>query len=187
MLGVAGLMVGASFAAVPLYKVFCQVTGFNGTPQLGGPAAPGAPAGERGVTVRFAAATAPNLPWRFVPQQNSMPLKPGDQGMAFYEAENRADTPVQGIAVYNVTPEVMGTYFHKTACFCFDAQTLQPGQKVDMPVTFWVDPAMFEDPNTRDIRSVTLSYTFFRTLEDAQKAGVLASAGPHVGRLGATP
>ena len=187
-LGAAAAMVGVSFAAVPLYTLFCQVTGYNGTPRIGGPAAPGAPQGERGITVRFDAQTHPGLPWRFEAAQRSMALKPGEQGLAFYEAENRAATPVEGIALYNVTPEVIGPYFHKTACFCFDAQTLQPGQKVEMPVTFWVDPAMLQDPNTRDIRTVTLSYTFFRTLEDAQRAGALAHAGPHVGKAAsATP
>ncbi|SHI40549.1 cytochrome c oxidase assembly protein subunit 11 [Roseomonas rosea] len=176
---VAG-MVGLSFAAVPLYDMFCRMTGYNGTVQTGGPAAPGAV--ERQVTVRFAATTHPSLPWRFEAAQNAMPVHLGEQGLAFYRAANPAAVPVEGVATYNVTPEVVGKYFHKTACFCFDAQTLQPGQSVEMPVSFWVDPAMAQDPNTRDIRTITLNYTFFRTLADAEKAGVLASAGPHVGR-----
>lgn len=176
---VAG-MVGLSFAAVPLYDMFCRMTGYNGTVQTGGPAAPGAV--ERQVTVRFAATTHPSLPWRFEAAQNAMPVHLGEQGLAFYRAANPAAVPVEGVATYNVTPEVVGKYFHKTACFCFDAQTLQPGQSVEMPVSFWVDPAMAQDPNTRDIRTITLNYTFFRTLADAERAGVLASAGPHVGR-----
>ncbi|HEY8611969.1 MAG TPA: cytochrome c oxidase assembly protein [Roseomonas sp.] len=178
-------MVGLSFAAVPLYDMFCRMTGFNGTVQTGGPDAPGAVASQ--VTVRFAATTHPSLPWRFEAAQNSMPVHLGEQGLAFYRAANQASGPVEGVATYNVTPEVVGKYFHKTACFCFDAQTLQPGQSVEMPVSFWVDPAMAQDPNTRDIRTITLNYTFFRTLADAERAGVLASAGPHVGRAAAPP
>jgi cytochrome c oxidase assembly protein subunit 11 len=179
---VAG-MVGLSFAAVPLYAAFCRVTGYNGTVQEG-LAAPGAT--ERQITVRFAANTHPGLPWRFEAAQNAMPVHLGEQGLAFYRAANEANRPVEGVATYNVTPEVVGKYFNKTACFCFDAQTLQAGQSVEMPVSFWVDPAIAQDPNTRDIRTITLSYTFFRTLADAERSGALASAGPHVGRA-ATP
>jgi cytochrome c oxidase assembly protein subunit 11 len=175
-------MVGLSFAAVPLYDLFCRVTGYNGTVQRG-LAAPGAT--ERTVTVRFAAQTDRNLPWRFQAEQPAMTVRLGEEGLAFYSAANRSDTPVTGVAVYNVTPEKVGRYFHKVACFCFDEQTLTPGQRVDLPVAFWVDPRLAEDPNTRDVTTITLSYTFYRTLEDAQRAGALASAGPHVGRAGA--
>jgi cytochrome c oxidase assembly protein subunit 11 len=179
--GVAG-MVGLSFAAVPLYDLFCRVTGYNGTTQRG-LAAPGAT--DRTITVRFAATTHPNLPWRFQAEQPQMTVRLGEEGLAFYSAANRAETPVTGISVYNVTPEKVGRYFHKVACFCFDEQTLTPGQRVDMPVSFWVDPRIAEDPNTRDVTTITLHYSFFRTLEDAQRAGAMASAGPHVGRAGA--
>ncbi len=175
-------MVGLSFAAVPLYDLFCRVTGYGGTPQIG-QAAPGAT--DRTITVRFAAQTDRSLPWRFQAEQTSMTVRLGEEGLAFYTAANRADTPVTGVSVYNVTPEKVGRYFHKVACFCFDEQTLTPGQRVDMPVSFWVDPRIAEDPNTRDITTITLSYTFYRTLEDAQRAGALANAGPHVGRAGA--
>ena len=178
--GVVGLMVGVSFAAVPLYEVFCRVTGYNGTPQVGAerPQAEG----EALVTVRFNANTQPNLPWRFEPAQHSVQLHVGEEAMGFYHAHNLSDGPVTGIATYNVTPEVVGKYFHKTACFCFDEQTLTAGQSVDMPLSFWVDPKIAEDPNTRGIRTITLSYTFFRTIADAERAGALANAGPHVGR-----
>ncbi len=172
-------MVGLSFAAVPLYDLFCRVTGYGGTPQIG-QAAPGAT--DRIITVRFAATTQPNLPWRFQAEQSAMTVRLGEEGLAFYSAANRAETPVTGVSVYNVTPEKVGRYFHKVACFCFDEQTLAPGQRVDMPVTFWVDPRIAEDPNTRDITTITLHYSFFRTMEDAQRAGAVASAGPHVGR-----
>lgn len=179
---VAAGMVGLSFAAVPLYDLFCRVTGYNGTVQRG-LAAPGAT--DRTITVRFAAQTDRNLPWRFQAEQASMNVRLGEEGLAFYTAANRAETPVTGVSVYNVTPEKVGRYFHKVACFCFDEQTLTPGQRVDMPVSFWVDPRIAEDPNTRDVTTITLSYTFYRTIEDAQRAGALASAGPHVGRAGA--
>lgn len=177
--GVVVGMVGLSFAAVPLYDLFCRVTGFNGTPQIGG-VAPGA--GDQTVTVRFNANTHPSLPWRFEPTQPSVQLRVGEEGMGFYQARNLSDRPATGVSTYNVTPEVVGRYFHKVACFCFEEQTLEPGQQADMPLAFWVDPRIADDPNTRDIRTITVSYTFFRSLADAERAGALANAGPHVGR-----
>jgi cytochrome c oxidase assembly protein subunit 11 len=173
-------MLGLSFAAVPLYRLFCQVTGYGGTPTVGG-TAPGQ-VGEAEVTVRFAATTHPGLPWRFEPAQPSTRLHVGEEGLAFYAAHNLSDRPVTGIAVYNVTPEKVGRYFHKTACFCFEEQTLAPGQQVDMPLSFWVDPRLAKDPNTREVRTITVHYSFFRSLSDAERAGALASAGEHVGR-----
>jgi cytochrome c oxidase assembly protein subunit 11 len=183
--GVVAGMVGASFAAVPLYRVFCAVTGYGGTPVIGGASAPGATAaGGRTapvIAVRLNADTNPNLPWDFRPEQTEVRLKLGDEAIAFYQARNLAATPVTGIALYNVTPEKVGKYFHKTACFCFNRQTLNPGQEMQFPVTFWVDPAIATDPATSDVHVITLSYTFFRTLEDAATVGALAKAGPHVG------
>ena len=175
---VAG-MVGLSFASVPLYDLFCRVTGYNGTVQAGGAAAPGA--GTQVLTIRFNASTQPGLPWRFGPGQPPMQVRVGEEGLAFYQARNDSDTPVTGVATYNVTPEVVGKYFHKTACFCFEQQTLVPRQEVDMPLAFWVDPKIAADPNTRQIRTITINYTFFRSLDDAQRSGALASAGAHVG------
>lgn len=184
--GIVVAMLGASFAAVPLYRVFCAVTGFGGTPQIGG-AAPGAvtAAGqpEPGIVVRMNADTNPKLPWDFRPEQAEVHLKLGQEAIAFYEARNRAAEPVTGIALYNVTPEKVGRYFHKTACFCFNQQTLNPGQQMQFPVTFWVDPAIATDPSTSDVHTITLSYTFFRSLADAAATGALAKAGPHVGPL----
>ena len=183
-LGVAGFvtgMVGLAFASVPLYRLFCQVTGYNGTVQEGQLAAPGA--GTVALTIRFNATVTPGLPWQFAPAQRSMALLVGEEGLAFYRAASTAAEPTTGIAAYNVTPEVVGRYFHKTACFCFNEQTLQPGQQVDMPLSFWVDPKMVEDPNTAGIRTITISYSFFRTLEDAARSGALANAGPHVGGI----
>jgi cytochrome c oxidase assembly protein subunit 11 len=181
--GVVFGMVGVSFAAVPLYDWFCRVTGFGGTPMIGqqAPATPG----EFVVTVRFNANTQPQLPWRFEPVQPAVQLRVGEEGVGFYQARNLSDRPATGISTYNVTPEVVGKYFHKTACFCFEEQTLEPGQQVDMPLAFWVDPRIAEDPNTRGIRTITVNYTFHRSLHDAERAGALANAGPHVGRPGA--
>ncbi|HEY0418523.1 MAG TPA: cytochrome c oxidase assembly protein, partial [Acetobacteraceae bacterium] len=154
-------MLGLAYASVPLYDMFCRATGYGGTVQVGGPAAPGAPKDSTGrvVTVRFNANTAPGLPWRFSPGQGPMQLRLGDEGMAFYQASNTAAAPVTGVATYNVTPATVGKYFHKTACFCFEQQTLEPGQQVDMPLAFWIDPQMAKDPATRDIHTVTISYS----------------------------
>ncbi len=173
-------MVGLAFASVPLYRMFCQLTGYNGTPMLSGGAAPGA--GSTTMTIRFSAIVQPGLPWRFEPGQPSMALPVGEEALAFYHASNLVDRPVTGVATYNVTPEVVGRYFHKTACFCFEQQTLEPGQQVDMPLSFWVDPKIAEDPNTRGIRTITVHYAFFRSLDDADRNGALANAGEHVGR-----
>lgn len=177
--GMVGGMLGLSFAAVPLYSVFCAVTGYGGTPQIGG-LAPGA--GEQVVTIRFNANTHPGLPWTFQPGQNKMDVKVGQEALAFYTAASTGGTPTTGVATYNVTPEIVGPYFHKVQCFCFDQQTLQPGQQVEMPISFWVDPKIADDPSASAVRTITLSYTFFRTLEDAERAGAIAKAGPHVGK-----
>src|SRR3954452_3858388 len=160
-------MAGLAFASVPLYRVFCAVTGYGGTPQIGKEAAPGATRGL--ITVRFDANTNANLPWDFRPEQEEIRLPLGDQQLAYYTARNRADAPVTGVALYNVTPDKVGKYFHKTACFCFNQQTLAAGQKADFSVSFWVDPEIARDPNTADVRTITLSYTFFRSLDDAEK------------------
>lgn len=174
-------MLGLSFAAVPLYRLFCAATGYAGTPQIG--PAESRVVGDRTVVVRFNAATSPDMPWRFEPAQPQVTLKLGEEQVAFYTARNQADRPVSGTAVYNVTPDKAGRYFHKTACFCFNEQTLAPNQQMQFPVSFWVDPAMATDPNTADLTTVTLSYTFFRSLNEAAATGALASAGPHVGTL----
>jgi cytochrome c oxidase assembly protein subunit 11 len=174
-------MLGLSFASVPLYRVFCAVTGYGGTPQIGGQEAPGA--ARQMITVRFNANTYPNLPWQFHPVQEEIRLPLGDEHLAYYTARNEAATAVTGVALYNVTPDKVGKYFHKTACFCFNQQTLAPGQSAEFPLSFWVDPEIAKDPDTADVQTITLSYTFFRTLEDAAKSGALAQAGPHVGPL----
>ena len=174
-------MTGLAFAAVPLYRAFCAATGYAGTPQIGPQASPGAVA--RQITVRFNADTNPNLPWKFQPVQPRVTLPLGEERMAFYTATNSASTTITGVAVYNVTPDVVGKYFHKTACFCFNEQTLTPGQEMQFPLSFWVDPAIAKDPETADIKTITLSYTFFRAADDAARTAALVNAGPHVGPL----
>jgi cytochrome c oxidase assembly protein subunit 11 len=174
-------MVGMSFAAIPLYRLFCSATGYGGTPKIGPAAAPGATA--KMVRVRFNADINPALPWQFAPDVNEVSLHLGDEQVAYFHARNEAATPVTGTALYNVTPEKAAKYFHKTACFCFNEQTLRPGETAEFPVSFWVDPAIAQDPGTQDIQAITLSYTFFRSLDDAARSGALATAGPHVGPL----
>lgn len=181
LFAVAFGMLGLSFAAVPLYRVFCAVTGYGGTPQIGPEVSRSVSA--RTITVRFNADTSPDMPWQFMPEQTQVTLHLGEQQVAFYTARNRADRPITGIALYNVTPDKIGKYFHKTACFCFNNQTLAPGQQMQLPVSFWVDPALATDPSTADVKVITLSYTFFRSLDEAAQSGALATAGPHVGPL----
>ena len=183
MLAMIG-MVGMSFAAIPLYRLFCAATGYGGTPNIGLAAAPGS-SGQM-IRVRFNADTNPELPWAFAPDQTEVSLNLGDEQVAFYHATNKSSRPVTGMALYNVTPEKVGKYFHKTACFCFNKQTLSGGQSMEFPVSFWVDPAIRADPNTADVKVITLSYTFFHSLDDAAKTGALAKAGAHVGPMSAT-
>jgi cytochrome c oxidase assembly protein subunit 11 len=162
---VIALMLGLTAASVPLYNLFCKATGYDGTPriaagearQTAGPKA-GAPPE---VTVFFNADTGSTLPWSFHPAQRQVTVKIGEDNLAFFEAANRSDRPIVGHAVYNVTPDKAAYYFVKLECFCFQNQTLEPGQKVQMPVSFYVDPAMMEDANAREVRQITLSYTFY--------------------------
>ncbi len=174
-------MAGLSFASVPLYRMFCAATGYGGTPKIGPERS--ASVSQRSITVRFNADANPGLPWQFAPEQKQVTLQLGEEQVAFYAARNEAAEPVTGIALYNVTPDKAAKYFHKTACFCFNQQTLAPGQAMQFPVSFWVDPAIADDPNTAGIGTVTLSYTFFRSLEDARRTGALARAGEHIGAL----
>ena len=160
LLGLVAGMVGLAYASVPLYTLFCQVTGFGGTTQRA-EAAPGV-ALDRTVKVRFNADVNAALPWSFHPNQREVTLKIGETYIASYRALNRSDTATVGTAVYNVTPEKAGAYFNKIECFCFTEQVLHPGEEVDMPVAFFVDPAIATDPKMEDVTTITLSYTFFR-------------------------
>ena len=151
-------MLGLAFASVPLYRVFCQVTGFGGT-TMKADAAPGAVAGEIGV--RFDANIIATLPWKFVPEQETVRIQPGARTTIYYDATNYTARSTTGQAIFNVSPEQAGKYFSKIECFCFTEQTLKPGESVRMPVVFFVDPKLREDPATRDIDEITLSYTFY--------------------------
>jgi len=168
--GVAA-MIGLTYASVPFYRIFCQVTGFGGYTQRADHA-PSA-ALERMVTVRFNADVNVGLPWLFAPLQREVRVHVGETGMAYFRAQNMAGRRVTGQATFNVTPDKAGLYFTKIACFCFNEQTLEPGQSVDMPVTFFVDPKLASDPKMADVQTITLSYTFFRAVDDGAQTSQL--------------
>ena len=175
--GVVVGMVGLAFASVPLYRLFCQVTGFGGATQVA-TAAP-TDALERSMVIRFDADVDPKLPWQFLPNQRQITLRVGETGQAVYTVRNLVDTPVTGAATFNVTPLKAGKYFSKIQCFCFDEQRLRAGEAAELGVTFFVDPAIMNDSNLDDVKTITLSYTFFRILDDGAKTGdrVTAHAG----------
>ncbi len=159
-------MGGLTAAAVPLYQMFCQVTGYGGTTQAVAEAP--AVATERIITVRFNADVGHDMPWTFKPVQREVTLRVGETGMAYYTAENTSNAIIVGSAVFNVTPHKAGRYFSKIACFCFDEQMLGPDERVDMPVTFFVDPDIMADANLDDVTTITLSYTFFRNTDSPE-------------------
>lgn len=152
-------MIGLAYASVPLYRLFCQVTGYAGTTQR--VAAESTQVTDRLVTVRFDANIAPGLPWAFEAVSKPMTLKLGETAVATYRATSKAPGPTIGTAAYNVVPDQAGSFFNKLACFCFTEQTLEAGQSVEMPVQFFVDPAMATDSDGKRVREITLSYTFF--------------------------
>ncbi len=176
-------MVGAAYAAVPLYPLFCQVTGYGGTPGV----AAGAPltVGERVIGVRFNADTQSQLPWRFRPAQGEIAVRVGESALAFYRAENLSEEPLVGTATYNVTPLKAGAYFTKIDCFCFTKidcfcfteQFLGPRASADLPVTFYIDPAIEDDRNMDDVHTITLSYMFFNAGAEARERYLSAGAG----------
>ena len=182
--GIVAGMIGLSFASVPLYRLFCQVTGYGGTTQIAA-AAPGA-VSERVIKVRFNADTAPDLPWSFKPVQREITLKVGESGLAYYRARNLATEAVTGTSTFNVTPLKAGRYFSKVQCFCFNEQRLEAGQELDMAVSFFVDPEILSDRNLDEVKTITLSYTFFRAPGDAEtgaeQANADASAAPRRAR-----
>ncbi|MBO9435574.1 cytochrome c oxidase assembly protein [Ruegeria sp. R13_0] len=157
--GVVVLMGSLAWAAVPFYDWFCRVTGFGGTTGV----AEAAPDDilDRKVTVRFDASKAKDMAWEFKPVEREMEVRIGETGLAFYEAYNPTDRPIAGQASYNVAPYSAGGYFQKIACFCFEEQVLQPGERVEMPVSFFVDPEMVEDLEAKYVHTITLSYTFY--------------------------
>ena len=172
-IGAAG-MVGASYAAVPLYEIFCQVTGYGGTTQT----AEVAPDKilDRKMMIRFNADVDRKLPWKFAAVQDRVEVRVGENALAFYRARNTSDRAVVGTATFNVTPLKAGQYFNKIECFCFTEQRLEAGGEVDMPVSFFVDPAIADDPNLNDVTEITLSYTFFQTEADPDRTARAADA-----------
>lgn len=169
LLGVVVTMTSLSFAAVPFYQWFCQVTGYGGTTSVAEQASDQVI--DRWVNVRFDANTDPAMAWEFKPMQAEMKLRIGENGLAFYEAYNPTDRAIAGQAAFNVAPDLAGRYFTKVECFCFTEQVLQPKERVVMPVSFYVDPEMINDVDASDIAEITLSYTFFEIpLPDQQAA-----------------
>lgn len=170
-------MVGAAYAAVPLYKLFCQVTGFDGTVRK----AQAAPTTilDRKITVRFDA-NLRDLPWTFQTMQASQDLRIGETGLAFFKVTNPTDKPITGRALYNVVPESAGPYFQKLECFCFTSQTIQPHQTVEFPIVYFVDPKFVDDPETKGKSEITLSYTFFPAVDDDKNSKVAAATSPRI-------
>ncbi len=181
LLSCVGIVLGMtalSFAAVPLYDAFCRVTGYGGTTQVA--AAPSATVVDRVMRIRFDASMNSSLPWRFEPVQRELTMKIGESAVAFYRATNLAATANAGTATFNVTPQKAGVYFAKIDCFCFSEQRLEPGQSVDMPVTFFVDPEIIKDRNLDEVKTITLSYTFYPA-EPAETKAKTVSADHRTG------
>ena len=170
---IAIAMLGLGFAAVPLYRLFCQVTGFAGTTMRSTTGiAPGAVVGKL-INVRFDGNVSPSLPWTFGPEKNVARIAIGARNMAFFNATNLSNVPITGTASFNVTPEQAGQYFTKIQCFCFTQQTLKPGETMRMPVIYYVDPAILNDKDARNLNEITLSYTFYpdKSAVDSERAG----------------
>ena len=158
LLGVVLVMGSLAWASVPLYDLFCRVTGWGGTTDVA--KSPLYAPLEEMVTIRFDASTASGMPWEFKPEQVKMPIRIGEEGLAYYEAYNPTSRRIAGTASFNVAPFSAGAYFSKIDCFCFELQVLEPGQRVSMPVSFFVEPAILDDPDARFVKTITLSYTF---------------------------
>lgn len=178
LVGVVVLMASLSFAAVPFYDWFCRVTGFGGTTGV----AEYAPDTilDQTVVVKFDASLERGMPWTFRPVQREMTVRIGENALAFYEAYNPTKRVVAGTASYNVAPDAAGGYFSKIACFCFTEQVLQPGERVEMPVSFFVDPEMMKDAEGKFVKEITLSYTFYETPLPEEQAALDAAAGETV-------
>ncbi len=161
MVGVGLAMLGLGFASVPLYRIFCQQTGFNGTTQRADAGVTVQQATGHRLSIRFDSNVQPGMPWQFKPEHPTQTVTVGAKSMAIFVAKNMSDRPVTGTASFNVTPTQAGAYFTKIECFCFTQQTLQPGQEVRMPVLYYVDPKILADPDNKDTQEITLSYTFY--------------------------
>jgi cytochrome c oxidase assembly protein subunit 11 len=177
-------MVGAAYAAVPLYKLFCQTTGFDGTVRKA--VAKPSQILDRKVEIRFDA-NVRDLPWDFTTEQVSQQIRIGDTGLAFFKVTNHGDKAMTGRAMYNVVPELAGPYFQKLECFCFTNQTIEPGQTVEFPVVYFVDPKFVDDPDTKGKSEITLSYTFFPAVADAASTKQAATTPRIVQPLGGKP
>jgi cytochrome c oxidase assembly protein subunit 11 len=170
-LAIALGMLGLGYASVPLYRLFCQVTGFNGTTQqVDAATAETVAISTHTMSIRFDANVERGMPWEFKPLQVTDTVSIGARDMAIYTARNTSDEPITGTATFNVEPAYVGKYFNKVQCFCFTEQTLQPGQEVRMPVLYFVDPAILDDEEAKDVEQITLSYTFHVATEDGAKA-----------------
>jgi len=176
------LMVGASYAAVPFYNWFCRATGFNGTTQVATSAPSDAPL-QRKIAVRFDANVGPGLPWKFEPEQNEIEVRIGEVVTVFYTVTNQAARATAGQAAYNVAPLTVGAYFQKINCFCFTEQTMGPGEKREMPVVFYVDPALAKDSENDSLKTITLSYTFYPVRDPAPKPLALSEPDKRKGNL----
>lgn len=170
------VMAGMSFAAVPFYDWFCRTTGFGGTPLVA--IEPSDVILDQTVIVRFDGSLDAGMPWQFKPEQRSMTVRLGETGLAFFEAYNPTDRVIAGTASYNVTPASAGGYFTKIECFCFTEQVLKPGERISMPVTFFVDPTILQDDDGKHVKEITLSYTFHETELTEDQASLGAAAAP---------
>ena len=178
LVGVVAVMVGLSFAAVPFYDWFCRTTGFGGTPLVA--VAPSDVILDQTMIVRFDGSLEAGMPWQFRPEQRSMTVRLGETGLAFFEAYNPTDRMIAGTASYNVTPASAGGYFTKIECFCFTEQVLKPGERISMPVTFFVDPSILQDEDGMHVKEITLSYTFHETPLTEEQASLGAAAATPV-------
>lgn len=171
LVAVVGGMLALAYAASPLYDMFCRATGFGGTPQVAQEGAQGSerPILSRTVNVRFDSNTDANLPWRFTPVQREVKVRLGEEKLVYYRVTNLSQRPIVGTSTYNVTPQTAGAWFNKLQCFCFTEQLLMPGQSADLPVIFFVDPEMDKDRRYDNVRTITLSYTFFEAKTERAK------------------
>lgn len=182
MVLIVGGMLGLSYAAVPLYEAFCRATGFGGTPLIA--QSDDHPVIARTMVVRFDSNTDPSLPWRFEPEQRSVKVHLGEQKLVYFRATNQSDRPIVGTATYNITPEASAKWFNKIQCFCFTEQLLKPGQTIDMPVLFFIDPDMDKDRRYDDVHTVTLSYTFYESKTERAKTLLGSLAAERTGKGG---